>query len=455
MITPPKKWIFLPVEVKSREFSARVLTAFFAVKKGFGVFIGRNGMNISRTKFPQGIYFDKCLSVHKTRFHHHQVHELGNHLVSLDEEGLLFADEEAYLQNRISQESIDLSSRIFCWGNAQAKIIRDRYSTDHKVLCTGSPRLDLWRPDFSFLHDKSSANIQETYGRFFLIVSNWGFHANEKRAGINPDAPRDRDLSRPFSIDFRPSIRVAFINLIKRLASEFPRETFIVRPHPVDLPDYWSRKESEFPANVKVVLKGSISPWIKAATAIVHNNCTTGVEAFVGGKPTIAFAPRFPGFEKDNLYTMPINELGRVCRTEEEVVHVLDSAEDGEIFNHQQNRSHVAEQYLELDEDQLASERILNELQTLNISPQRFKIPQYGIMNRSLECVADLRWKIRDKLNLSGMFTQAYTRHKNPGLVHEEIAALMAAFEDRFEAASNLCQIHNVERDTFCVFRDE
>ena len=44
--------------------------------------------------------------------------------------------------------------------------------------------------------------------------------------------------------------------------------------------------------NIKVVYKDSIAPWILGSKAVVHSSCTSGIEAYLMGKPVISYLPK-------------------------------------------------------------------------------------------------------------------------------------------------------------------
>ncbi|MBN1558068.1 MAG: hypothetical protein JW951_07975, partial [Lentisphaerae bacterium] len=52
----------------------------------------------------------------------------------------------------------------------------------------------------------------------------------------------------------------------------------------------WEREARPY-GNVTVTRAGSVNEWIAAADAVVHFNCTTGVEAFLQETPAVAYRP--------------------------------------------------------------------------------------------------------------------------------------------------------------------
>lgn len=421
--------------------------AAYAAKAGFGVFIGRNGMNISRDAFPKGIYFEKCLSIHKVGFHEHQVNKLGNVLVSFDEEGLLFESEDSYLDGRISQRSIDLSKLIFLWGEEQGRVIKTRFNVRKKLMVTGGPRVDLWRSNFSRFYEPEISHLVRKHGRFIFIVCNWGYSQPLKDAGYDPDQIYD-DIPTTY-------IRSAFMSLIQSLAESFPDKTIIIRPHPSDLKAYWADKAKGFPPTVKVTDEGSISPWLHAAQVIIHNNCTTGVEAWVGGIPVLAYSPNIKGLVEPNTYTMPVNCLGVTCSSEAEIVEKIHASYLGEPVEQARPHNDIIDQFLQIDDYQLASEKIISSLQALNIDLETYEVPHYGIFKKLRALIGSAKWLCRDLLGKSGMYTFLYTRHKNPGIQLDEIERLLSRLTNIVDVPNDFFEVRQVDQDTFCIFGKE
>ena len=170
-IISSRRWLLLPVEIKVREFEAKVMLSCIAADSGFGVILGPNGFNHNGS-YPRGVYFDKCVSSYKAAFLDNQVNGLRNRLVSLDVEGLVYQTEQKWLSRRISQPTVDLSSLIFTWGDEQCRMIKSVYDIPEKLSVTGSPSADLWQKKMQFLYRDRIDEIIDRYGTFILLPSN-------------------------------------------------------------------------------------------------------------------------------------------------------------------------------------------------------------------------------------------------------------------------------------------
>jgi len=68
--------------------------------------------------------------------------------------------------------------------------------------------------------------------------------------------------------------------LIPKLAQAIAPLALVVRPHPSERHEPWLDAVSGAP-NASVAFEGSVVPWIAAARALIHNGCTSAVEAAV------------------------------------------------------------------------------------------------------------------------------------------------------------------------------
>ena len=66
----------------------------------------------------------------------------------------------------------------------------------------------------------------------------------------------------------------------------------MARPHPSEEIQYYEKQFSDY-SNVHMTYSGSVQEWIVNATEVIHHDCTTGIEAFICGKPVFSFCPIF------------------------------------------------------------------------------------------------------------------------------------------------------------------
>jgi hypothetical protein len=151
------------------------------------------------------------------------------------------------------------------------------------------------------------------------------------------------------------SIYDHFRTLIPQLRQWFPDTTIIVRPHPSENHERW-REVTRGCDNVHVLHEGNVVPWLMASKVLLHNGCTTAVEAAVLEKPAVTYQP-VQSQEFD--YHLP-NGLSHRTYTPEEVRKTLSAVlenrlgliDDGE-------RRRILGQHLASTEGPLAVDRIM------------------------------------------------------------------------------------------------
>jgi hypothetical protein len=93
----------------------------------------------------------------------------------------------------------------------------------------------------------------------------------------------------------------------------------VVRPHPSECHDAWLSLDT--PKNVLVSSEFDIASWLSCSEAMIHNGCTTSVEATAMDVSVISYVP-----ETSNEYDLVhANELGEVATTLEVVIKILRS----------------------------------------------------------------------------------------------------------------------------------
>lgn len=302
-----ERWLYLPIEVKVREQDAKLILAYHALKEGYHVMIGDHiQVEMALESFPKGIFFSKGgpHGFRKRVITHAKDH--GHLVVELDEEGLLI-QKKSYLMDRMRRDTLLHVSKEFCWGSHQKRSITsanpDLTNRCHEV---GNPRFDLLQPKYRTIYEEEAQSIKDQYGNFILVNTRFSQYNTAKGKKENT------------YYQFIKQLYNRFLDLVEELCKKFPQYTIVIRPHPgEDFNSY--RKYFSGYKNVHVVHEGSIIKWLMAAQVIIHNGCTSGIEAFLLNKPLISFIP-FATKELD----LP-NQLGRKAKSYKEVISILEN----------------------------------------------------------------------------------------------------------------------------------
>jgi len=299
--------LVLAVENLVREFDAKLLLACAAAERGFECVLGsRTRVDFLAGRFAPSIYFSKSMTS-KSELVFRLLRMLRSAIVVQDEECLAYYSREHYQAARLSPKTLPLAAALFAWGEDSAELLRTYPAYAGAPLHrTGSPRIDLLRPELRGFFAEDVARIRQRHGRFVLINSSFamvnGFFDSfnilrEPLSLSYGKSPRLGAAAHGASADFavgyarhRTALFDAFKRMLRPLSEQFPDVTFVLRPHPSERHEPW-RAATHGLANVRVVHEGNVVPWLLAADALIHNGCTTAVEGAVIGVPLITYAP--------------------------------------------------------------------------------------------------------------------------------------------------------------------
>jgi surface carbohydrate biosynthesis protein len=351
--------LILPVEVHSRELDAKLLLACVAAERGRTAILGcAQAIKRSLHALPRGIYVAKGI-VKPDLFA--RVDGLGHRVVAWDEEALVYMTRDTYLRRKVVPEALGRARALFAWGEDNAEAWRDASGyAGQPLFVTGNPRADLLREDLRVYYAPEAAACRKRFGRFILICSNFGYlqHYLPELSLPHADAaapvPEDKigTLDDPAMLAHRWQMLQAFKYMIPILAERLPERTIIVRPHPSESAAHWQEVAMDRP-NVHVVGGGPVVPWLLAADAVLHNGCTTAVEGFLLGRPTVAYEPI-----QHPLYDIRLpNDLSHRDADIDALTELLVRA-DGGAFAPTAAQSALADRFVAARDGTTASERI-------------------------------------------------------------------------------------------------
>ena len=361
--------IYLHVETSIRELESKILLAVLAASRGHEIIISdieSLEKGIKKGLLAPGIYHTKSLSPvsHKIA-RHKMILKNGNLITSIDEEnGLITHGYEDTANMRYSKKTIKDASAIFCWGKEDVQTLKNIYSKySSKIYCTGSPRADLWRSTFTDYWNKPHNAPKRPY---LLVASNmsWSNYILPFYERILQEQDRGHYNRNPklfldnFSIASEQfKLSASFIEAMQYISREKLGFDIVFRPHPNESIKAWKTFLKGIP-NLYVIKDGPITAWVKNSFAVMHNGCTTALEATISNKTLLTFIPFKQEFD-NNLS----NELGIKIKSKEELVEKLKiifskkKIQNIEIKN--KKLPNQIEKKIYIDENELASDKII------------------------------------------------------------------------------------------------
>jgi surface carbohydrate biosynthesis protein len=370
-----KATLLIPVENQVRELDPKLLLAYVAAKRGFSSILGfRREIHFHISSFPSGIYLSKSMTA-ASDLMFKIMRKLGHEIVAWDEEALVHLPPDTYFSRRLSPVAMAFVSHMLAWGQDNAELWQQysRLPDGAEIHVTGNPRNDLLRPDIRDYYEETVGELRERYGDFILINTNFN-HVNAFYSELNLFVPNDKPggeprpgraakgMSREYAEglrDHKQAIFEKFQQLIPAVEEEFPKYNFIVRPHPTENQEIY-RQIAAGCERVEVTNEGNVVPWLMAAKALIHNGCTTGVEAYVMGVPAISYRATVNENYDYGFYRLP-NLLSHQCFDFEELRLTLEKILVGELgAAGGDERKTLVVQHLAALDGPLACERIVD-----------------------------------------------------------------------------------------------
>lgn len=413
--------LILPVETLSREFDAKLHLALRAVARGWRVIIGgRTEIHSKLPLMPRSVYLSKGIRTGNRRVLR-LIEQLGHVIVSLDEESLIRQSDEALLM-MLDEETFNRPRILYAWGRSNADVWRSfkGYRASQPILEAGNPRVDLLRPELAAFYASDADALRVRYGRFVLVSSNFSLVNHfikghvRFRTAKGGDNQRGEELKAGL-VAHKRQLFEAFRAMIPGLARAVASASLIIRPHPSEDPQIWISAAAGLD-NVHVVHEGPLPPWIMAAEALIHNGCTSAVEAAILGTRAFAFKP-FISEEYD--VELP-DGLSQTCHTVDDLFAAVRETLHGEkslgnILDASQQA--LLRQHIASVDGQLSCDRILDSLE--NNPAMHANLRRPGLLTRLLGLTNHYKRRVSRAIATKrpgSPSSASYTAHKFPGI---------------------------------------
>jgi surface carbohydrate biosynthesis protein len=440
-----KPLLLIPVENQVRELDPKLLLACVAARRGFDSVIGsRREMEMRIDSFPPSIYLSKSMTVRSLLFFWVAA-KFGHDIITWDEEALVHLPPETYFSRRLHPAAIRYVTHLFAWGEENAVLWRQypHLPPGIPIHVTGNPRSDLLRPELHAYYEDEVQDIRRSYGDFILVNTNFN-HVNAFGPDMNLFKPAKtpgqtagfgraaRGMSREYAEglrDHKLAVFGDFQRLIIDLEKNFPEYTIVVRPHPTESHDVYRRIAAQC-RRVKVTNEGNVVPWLLSTKALIHNGCTTGVEAFELRVPALSYRATVNETYDAGFYQLP-NALSHNCFSFDELRAALQRILEGRLgAPDSEARRALACRHLAAQDGPLACERMVAVLEQIASGQARplgqALLPRIvrWLTARGLHVVRAVKSMLPGSHN-----RPEFQRHRFPGLPMAEVAARLSRFQ--------------------------
>ncbi len=357
-MSAPRHLLF-PVETINRELDYRLALAVLAARDDNRIYIGLHDTLLRLARHLRGgVYLGK--QVIRPHFpdalqDYHHLKERDFIILHFDTEGAVFPGDEPLwtkiLQQRLDPRRLHAEDYVCTWGDFQRDVYRamDPPCADN-IRTTGHPRFDLYRRQWRDYYRPDAQQLRARYGSFILINTNLA-RANNQLGPQFVFSPYNGYLphhleSRLQAIDewaYKNEQLSHFVRLVHRLHTVFPDQRIILRPHPSEDPEFYRHAFGGLDT-VDVIHDGPVAPWLLACQCMIHDGCTTGLEAHLGEVKIINFRPVDNPVQQlflPNQFGVPCESVDEVVDCLVELIHVQDrrtSFDDPPLIDHRARR---------------------------------------------------------------------------------------------------------------------
>jgi surface carbohydrate biosynthesis protein len=454
-----KPLLLIPVENQVRELDAKLLLSVVAARRGFSSIIGFKKEVESRiASYPRSIYLAKGLFRGNSKFLG-LARKLGHENVAWDEEALVHLPAKMYFSRRLSSSAVKQVSDLFAWGENNAELWRQypELPDGMPIHITGNPRGDLLRPEIRNFYDQDVANIRDQYGDFILINTNFN-HVNafrpDRNLFLSPETPEEepqfgraaRGMSRKYAEglrDHKQAVFEDFQKLIPSLEQNFKDYVIVIRPHPTESQEIY-RRIADKSQRIRVTNEGNVVPWLMAARALIHNGCTTGVEAFAMRVPAISYRATVNEDYDLGFYRLS-NLLSHQCFDFNELQQLLSRILAGDLGALDGNeRKELLDHHIAALEGPLACERIIDILE--NKIGGLAQLPRPPLGDRLAGWFKATKRRVRQRAKSSDISSQnllKFERHKYPQISLQDLSERIRRFQKLLGSDQRLTVDHS------------
>lgn len=442
----------IPVESQVRELDAKLLLACCAAERGFPVVIGsRAFVHFVVGALPRGVYLAKSMrSLSGSMFR--LLRMLGHEIAAWEEEALVHPPAPIYHSVHLAPQTISRVAHVFAWGRENLELLKSypHLPAQLPVHVSGNPRGDMLRSDLRGYFTDEVRELLSRYGDFILVNTNF--------SAVNPYLPEiglfqpgsgdkplrfgqmAKGMTREFAQGFfrhRQATLKEFLALIPQLEQAFPEVTIVVRPHPGEKIDIYNELAAKC-RRVRVTNAGNVVPWLLACKALVHNGCTTGLEAYLLRVPAIACLASVDELYDYDFQGLP-NRLSHQAFSHAECERIIRQALRGELGAAAgRERQELADYYVAAQDGPLACDRILDVLEEngyLHGAPPANPFPEYVLARLLTRVKAGLT---RLYMRRPGPNRAAYHDHRFPALGVADLESRVSRFANQLGRFGNI-----------------
>ena len=283
------KTLYLPVEIKQREYDAQIVLAANAAVRGYRVFLGTHAaiFALLRTnEIPTGIYLDKGMPSRERllwlRQKCFEIWVMDAEISPIHTAEVLISE----LPSRIYAEGVEGIDKYLVVGETAYKAASKYFdSQNFKVFKSGWPRMEIAGSLGARIYENEIIEINRKYPNFYLFASSFAGNkdpnqvAGQRKATLHEPTP----FWDAIALQNRYEKFLHTIECLKKWDADPRVPTIIVRPHVAESKEIWREKLG----NLKKTFleeEGNATSWIYASSGVIHQGSTLSIQSHIAGK---------------------------------------------------------------------------------------------------------------------------------------------------------------------------
>ena len=344
-----RRIVLISIENFNREFAGKEILSRSLAEAGYLVLIAHKSIIrvlVSHLPLKNQIYIEKG-NRYDSYVYLDQAKRNKLFIYSFDEEGLMQTDFDTFLKRNHEKKTLGIIDGIFAWGPNHADLLRKSGYKEKQILKTGNTRFDHY---VKFIKEQKNKDFSKN--KIILICSRFASANPNKQINSNKDK---RDGSSEYIEDSKKILNLMI--LLPRLIREAKiKNKIIVRPHPSESKHIWLNACKGLD-NVSVTCEEPINEVLLKTKFLIHNRCTTAIEASLMNVKVISYEPIFLK-SPPNPNEKFINSFATyVCKTNFELIDSLKFEN-----KNKDSKSNVNSNEYIYDIKQLSSKKIVKTL---------------------------------------------------------------------------------------------
>jgi surface carbohydrate biosynthesis protein len=347
--------VLIPIESFKRDALSRIYLANYLSKLGIRCIIGNPEilLNIILPSVQNAIWLGRFISLSGDTNVDVTLLDIlkkqNGKMYFLHDEGAFYADDNYLAALTLLHNPKYLNHHvieyIMVWGEFQKKNL-EKLFPNKKIVVSGMYRFDLLKGNRF-----KTSDIKERYGSSYVLINTRFPESNILKGEVGVFDKRNLEHYLHSSGELSSSKDALddlflvwsvinesfshFVYAIYKLISLNASTLFVIRPHPVESPEFYKSAFSMF-KNVIVDNSENISDHLFYADLVIHNECTTGVESVISGKPTINFV------STKRKHIIGTKNMGLHVSNDSELVQAFNDFKNGSL----KQPENESEQYL-------------------------------------------------------------------------------------------------------------